>query len=133
MYWAWETRYTYKYLGRKTWSRKNDLYIVDGSVTFSWSLNKYHMSVWIGLHWLTLGEKEQSYDRNHHHQQQQQQNGACLTTGPKQVLNLLRSSTSTFNLHYSFVSLKSSSSCLRLLTRLSPLLAFLYPSFNNVF
>jgi hypothetical protein len=38
---------------------KKFLYIVDGKITFSWPLKKYHVSVWTGFHWLTLGEKEQ--------------------------------------------------------------------------
>jgi hypothetical protein len=73
------------------------------------------------------------YDHHHHQQQQKQQqkqqHAACLTTGPKRDLHLLESS---FNLQYILVSLKSSSSCLRLLPRLPPLLSFLYLSINNV-
>jgi len=45
----------------------------------------------------------------------------CLMTGsqplPKPVLHTLRSSASLFNLHYPLVSLRSLSSCLRLLPR----------------
>ena len=47
---------------------------------------------------------------------------ACLTTGPqslpKPVLQIERSSASSFNFQYSLLSLRSSSSCLRLLSRL---------------
>jgi len=57
----------------------------------------------------------------------------CLMTGPqhlpKQVLHRLRSSASSFNLHYPLVSLRSSSSCLRFLPGLpvtSILLSLLY-------
>jgi hypothetical protein len=47
----------------------------------------------------------------------------CLTTGPlplpKRLLHRVRSSASSFNFQYLFFSLRSSSSCLRLLPRLA--------------
>jgi hypothetical protein len=42
----------------------------------------------------------------------------CLTTGPQPLPHTSRSGASTINLHYPVVSLRSSSSCLRLLPRL---------------
>ena len=54
----------------------------------------------------------------------------CLTTGPqlppKRVLHIVRSCASSFNLQYLFVSLRWSSSCLRLLPRLP--VTFILPS-----
>ena len=52
----------------------------------------------------------------------------CLTTGPqtltKRVPNTVRSSASSFNFQYPLFSLRSSSSFLRLLPRLPPLVSF---------
>ena len=59
----------------------------------------------------------------------------CLTTGPqllpKRVVHRMRSSSSSFNLQYPPVSLRSSSSCLRLLSRL-PVTCFTF-CLSNVF
>jgi hypothetical protein len=53
----------------------------------------------------------------------------CLTTVPQilpeWVLNILRSSASSFNLQYPLFSLRSSSRCLHILHRLPSLLSFL--------
>jgi hypothetical protein len=57
----------------------------------------------------------------------------CLTTGPlplpKRFLHTVRSSPSSFNFQYPLFSLRSSSSCLRLIPRI-PLTSSLYLSCN---
>ena len=61
---------------------------------------------------------------SHHH------SAVCLTTGPqhlpKRILYRVRPSASSFNFQYSFVSLRSSNSCLHLLPRL-PVTSILAP------
>jgi len=62
----------------------------------------------------------------------------CLASGPQSlpqpVLHKMRASASSFNFHYPLFSLRSSSCCLRLLSRLP--ITFILPSYlssNNVF
>ena len=58
----------------------------------------------------------------------------CQTTGPKGFLHIVRSRASSFNWQYPLLSLRSSSSFLRLLPRLviTSICPFIFPSMYNI-
>jgi len=69
-----------------------------------------------------LNQYVNHHHHHHHHHHHRHHHVVCPTTSPQplqnRVLHPVRSSASSFNSQYSFVSLKSSSSCLPLLARL---------------